>query len=174
VVAEQQRDRTQNAHRLAIDQVAPGEVLVVDARGERTAAVAGDLLVARLKAAGGAGLVTDGCVRDKPGMLKLDFPVYAAGYHAVSFGVRHVGIDVGLPIACGGVLVRPGDIVVGDEEGVVVVPAALEQQVAELAAKRDDLDAFVMGKIQQGEPLARVYPPDAATRAEYERSRGQR
>jgi 5-oxopent-3-ene-1,2,5-tricarboxylate decarboxylase / 2-hydroxyhepta-2,4-diene-1,7-dioate isomerase len=174
LVAEQRADRARSGHRVAIDEISPGEVLVVDARGVRDAAVAGDLLLARVKAAGGVGLVTDGCVRDKPGVLKLDFPVYASGFHAASFGNRHIGIDVNLPIACGGVLVRPGDLLVGDVEGVVVVPAALEQRVAELAVERDELDTFIMTKIEQGRPAAQVYPPDAETRAEFERYRASR
>jgi regulator of RNase E activity RraA len=91
--------------------------------------------------------------------------------HAALFGNRHVGIDVNVPIACGGVLVMPGDILVGDEEGVVVVPAHLEQQVAELARQQDEMDAFSLQKIREGHSLKRAFPLDSELRVEFERSR---
>lgn len=171
VVEANQRDRAKDPHRVALDQIAAGEVLVIDARGDLDAAVCGDILAARVKAAGGAGIVTDGCVRDLPGLVKLDFPIFAAGVNARLFGTRHVGIDVGQPIACGGVLVKPGDVLVGDSEGVAVVPAHLEHKVAELAVERDELDAFIVQKVHDGQPVTKVFPPDEATRAEFERTR---
>jgi regulator of RNase E activity RraA len=147
---------------------------VIDARGLTDAAVMGDVLCSRFKAAGGIAVVTDGCVRDLPGLEKLGFPIFAAGVHAATFGNRHIGIEINVPIACGGVVVMPGDLLVGDEEGVVVVPAHLEQQVADLARAQDDLDNFSIEKINQGVPLARAYPLDAELKAEYERTRGAR
>jgi regulator of RNase E activity RraA len=167
-------DPSRNGHRQALDSVQPGEVLVVDARGVRDAAVMGDILAARIQAAGGVGAVTDGCVRDLPGLVKLDFPIYAAGVHATTFGTRHIGIDVNQPIACGGVLVMPGDVLVGDEEGVVVVPAQLEDKVADLVREQDELDAFVLPRVQAGARLAGTYPPSAELRAEFERQRQAR
>ncbi|HEY2596561.1 MAG TPA: hypothetical protein VGK33_21935, partial [Chloroflexota bacterium] len=120
VVEAQRGGQLPNAHRQAIDEIGAGEVLVVDARAVRDAAVCGDVLASRVEALGGAAIVTDGCVRDLPGLAKLNLPIFAGGVHAALFGSRHLGIDVNLPIACGGVLVMPGDILVGDEEGVVV------------------------------------------------------
>jgi len=172
VVEAQRSGRIVNAHRKSLDEPSPGDVLVIDARGVLDAAVMGDVLCSRFQAAGGVAVVTDGCVRDLPGLERLDFPVFAAGVHAATFGNRHIGIEINVPIACGGVLVMPGDFLVGDEEGVVVVPAHLEQQVAELARAQDDLDNFSQEKIREGLPLARAYPPDAELRAEYERARG--
>ena len=172
-VAEAQRQgRLPNAHRLAMDESAPGEVLVIDARGVRDAAVCGDVLAARVQAGGGSAIVTDGCVRDLPGLVNLGFPIFAGGVHAAPFGNAHVGIDVGQPIACGGVLVMPGDVLVGDEEGVVVVPAHLEQQVADLAREQDELDTFSLQKIREGLSLKRAFPLDAELRAEFDRTRG--
>ena len=158
-----QADRAADPHRVAIDHMPAGEVLVVDARGVRDAAVCGDLLAGRVKASGGAGIVTDGCVRDLPGLLKLEFPVFAGGVHAALFGTRHLGMAVNEPVACGGVLVMPGDVLVGDCEGVVVVPAALEQKVAELCVERDELDTFIAHKIEEGLPLARAMWASSST-----------
>jgi regulator of RNase E activity RraA len=171
VVEAQRAGKLVNAHRKALDEPQPGDVLVIDARGLTDAAVMGDVLCSRFKAAGGIAVVTDGCVRDLPGLEKLDFPIFAAGVHAATFGNRHIGIEINVPIACGGVVVMPGDVLVGDEEGVVVVPAHLEQQVADLARAQDDLDNFSIEKIREGVPLARAYPLDAELRAEYDRLR---
>jgi regulator of RNase E activity RraA len=171
VVAAQREGRLANAHRQALDELGPGEVLVIDARGVRDAAVCGDVLASRVQVLGGAAIVTDGCVRDLPGLSRLQLPIFAGGVHAALFGNRHLGIDVNQSIACGGVLVMPGDILVGDEEGVVVVPAQLEQQVADLARQQDELDSFSLEKIREGLPLSRAFPLDAALRAEYDRAR---
>ena len=130
VVEAQRGGKIPNAHRMALEEGQPGEVLVIDARGITEAAVLGDVLCARFQATGRAGVVTDGCVRDLPGLEKLQFPVFATGVHAATFGNRHIGIALNEPIACGGVVVMPGDLIVGDEEGVIVVPANLEEQVA--------------------------------------------
>jgi 5-oxopent-3-ene-1,2,5-tricarboxylate decarboxylase / 2-hydroxyhepta-2,4-diene-1,7-dioate isomerase len=171
VVEAQRAGKLPNAHRQSLDEASPGDVLVIDARGITDAAVMGDVLCSRFQASGGAGVVTDGCVRDLPGLVKLNFPVFAAGVHASTFGNRHVGIAVGEPVACGGVLIMPGDAIVGDEEGVVVVPAHLEEQVAQLARAQDELDNFSLEKIREGVPLKRAYPLDAELRAEFERTR---
>ncbi|MBO0686210.1 MAG: ribonuclease activity regulator RraA, partial [Candidatus Dormibacteraeota bacterium] len=104
VAREQSGSDRPTPHREAIDGVSPGEVLVIDARGSRAAAVLGDVLCARVQAAGGVAVVTDGCVRDLPGLEQLDFPVYAAGANATLFSTQHLGIAVNEPVACGGVL----------------------------------------------------------------------
>jgi 5-oxopent-3-ene-1,2,5-tricarboxylate decarboxylase/2-hydroxyhepta-2,4-diene-1,7-dioate isomerase len=174
IVEQNRQDRSKDPHRVVLDHVSEGEVVVIDARGVLDAAVCGDLLAARVKFSGGQGIVTDGCVRDLPGLMKLDFPIYARGVHASVFGNRHVGIGVNEPIACGGVVVLPGDVVVGDEEGVVVVPAQLEETVAALCQEQDELDTFVMEKLEQGRPLQGTYPPDTQTRNEFERWRSSR
>ena len=151
VVDAQRAGQVTNAHRQAMDEIGAGEVLVIDARGVLETAVCGDVLASRVEALGGAAIVTDGSVRDLPGLSRLNLPIFAAGVHAALFGNRHVGIDITLPVACGGVLVMPGDILVGDEEGVVVVPAHLEQQVADLAREQDALDSFSLQKIREGQ-----------------------
>src|SRR5919198_3976209 len=173
VVEARRSSGERDPHRVAIDDVPPGEVLVTDARREPGAAVLGDLLAARVQAAGGRGVVTDGCVRDLPGLEALGFPIFAAAPNAALFGTRHLGIDVGQPIACGGVLVMPGDVVVGDAEGVAVVPAALEARVAELVAEQDELDEFSLEQIRAGRPVAEAFPLSAELRAELDRRRGR-
>jgi 5-oxopent-3-ene-1,2,5-tricarboxylate decarboxylase / 2-hydroxyhepta-2,4-diene-1,7-dioate isomerase len=169
VAAEQRRSGVPTPHRQAIDGISAGEVLVIDARGSREAAVVGDVLAARVQAAGGAAIVTDGCVRDLPALMRLDLPVYAAGVNATLFSTHHLGIAVNEPVACGGVLVLPGDVVVGDAEGVVVVPTQLEEEVARLAREQEDLDAFSVEQIRRGLPVSRAYPLDAELRGEFER-----
>ncbi len=167
VVEWQRQKGLPSPHKQAFDGLAPGEVLVIDARGNREAAVMGDLFVERIKAAGGVGVVTDGCVRDVAEVAKVGIPVYAGGVHAATLGNRHVSMDVDLPVACGGVLVMPGDYVVGDSEGVVVVPAQLVEKVLDGVRPQEELDAFIREKLQEGLPLSRAYPPDEGLQPEY-------
>jgi regulator of RNase E activity RraA len=171
VVAAQKTAGKPTPHRVAMDGISPGQVLVIEARGELGAAVMGDLLAARIKAAGGVAAVTDGCVRDVPALGQIGLPVYAAGANATLFANRHVAMAIDEPVACGGVLVMPGDVLVGDAEGVVVIPAQLAPSIAKAALEMEELDAFLLEKIRQGEPLARAYPPSAEVLAEYENYR---
>jgi 5-oxopent-3-ene-1,2,5-tricarboxylate decarboxylase/2-hydroxyhepta-2,4-diene-1,7-dioate isomerase len=166
-------NREQSLHFRAYETIGAGEVLVIDARGELEAAVGGDLLVARLLARGAAALVTDGAIRDLPGVREVGLPVYTRGVQAATFGENHIPLDLNVPVQCAGVLVRPGDILVGDEEGVLVIPTEMAVQVAEAAAENELLDRFLMMKIRAGEPLAEAFPPRERVRAEYEAWRKQ-
>ena len=168
VVKAMQADRARNPNRVAVDQTQPGEVLVIDARGVTNHAVGGDPFAARVKGAGGVAFVTDGAVRNLPGLLALDFPIYAQGVHSSSLNNAHIGVAVNEPVACGGVLVMPGDILVGDAEGVVVVPAELEAQVAEMSRASEAQDAFSLELLLQGVPMDEAYPLPAARKAELE------
>ena len=168
VVKAMQADRTRNPNRVAVDQTQAGEVLVIDARGVGNHAVGGDPFAARVKGAGGVAFVTDGAVRNLPGLLALNFPIYAQGVHASSLNNAHVGIGVNEPIACGGVLVMPGDLIVGDAEGVVVVPAELEAQVAEMSRASEAIDDYSLELLAQGLPLDEAYPLSPARRAEFD------
>jgi 5-oxopent-3-ene-1,2,5-tricarboxylate decarboxylase/2-hydroxyhepta-2,4-diene-1,7-dioate isomerase len=161
-------DRSKNPNRVAVDQTQPGDVLVIDARGVTNHAVGGDPFAARVKGAGGVAFITDGAVRNLPGLLALDFPIYAQGVHSSSLNNAHVGVAVNEPIACGGVLVLPGDIIVGDAEGVVVVPAELEAQVAEMSKASEAVDAYSLELLLQGLPMDEAYPLNAAHKAELE------
>jgi regulator of RNase E activity RraA len=122
---------------------------------------------------GAAGLVTDGALRDSPAIATLDFPSYAAGAHATTSSVLHHPADFGLPIGCGGVLVEPGDVLVGDAEGVVVIPAAVAEDVATRTWDRDHLETWLQQRVADGASIRGVYPPDDETKAEYRRATGR-
>lgn len=160
--------------RHAIEHVERGQVLVMDCRGVTGAAGAGDILVARLIARGAAGLVLDGGIRDWDSAQSSGLPVFALGPAAPAHVARLVAVDSGVPIGCGGVLVLPGDIMVGDGDGVVCVPRAVAEAVAEKGLAREDLEAFVLQKVRGGAPLPGAYPPGPATLAEYEAHRRAR
>jgi regulator of RNase E activity RraA len=153
--------------RKAIEEIPPGCVLVMDCRGDASAASAGAILVTRLMKRGAAGLVSDGGLRDSPEIARLPFPAYCGGPSAPTNIIKHHAVDANLPIGCGGVPVYPGDIIVGDAEGVVVIPADMAEDVARDAVAQDDFETFVMEKVQEGRAIFGLYPPGDATREEY-------
>lgn len=160
-------DNTKNIQRLAVEAVGEDDVLVIDARGDVRAATLGNILATRLKARGAAGLVTDGALRDTPGFKEIDLPAYIRAPHATtSFEVHHP-VDINVPIGCGGVLVMPGDVIVGDGEGVVAIPAQVAEEVARDAYEQERLEEFIQEKIRQGASILGVYPPNDETRAEF-------
>jgi regulator of RNase E activity RraA len=142
--------------------------LVIDCRGEKRVASGGQILTTRLKVRGAAGLVSDGPVRDSGEIAKMAFPVYCAGGSAPLNLIHHHAIDLDVPIGCGGVAVYPRDIVVGDVEGVVVIPRHLADEVANDAAEQETMEAFILERIEGGAKLPGTYPPNAETRAAYE------
>lgn len=152
-------DDPNHPQRKAIESVPPGHVLVLDCRQERRAASGGEILTTRLKVRGAAGLVSDGPVRDSGSLKSLDFPIYCAGGSAPLNLLHHHAIDQNVPIGCGGVAVYPGDIVVGDDEGVVVVPLHVVDELAEACEEQEKLEAFILERIQSGVKLAGTYPP---------------
>ena len=154
--------------RHAIEHIAPGQVLVMDCRGVASAANAGDILVARLHVRNAAGLVLDGGIRDYVSVQTSGFPVYALGPAAPAHVARHVAVDENVPIGCAEVLVVPGDVMVGDGEGVVCIPRAVADTVAVRGLEQEELEAFILEKVQKGAPLPGTYPPGEATLAEYE------
>lgn len=154
--------------RKAIEITPPGCVLVIDCRGDARCASAGGILVRRLAMRGAAGLVSDGGLRDTPEIAAEPFPVYCKAPAApISLTHQHA-VDFNVPIACGGVAVYPGDVIVGDAEAVIVVPRYLADEVAADALAQEQLERFVMQEIVAGRPLPGTYPPDEATRARYE------
>src|ERR1700730_10496306 len=155
--------------RKGIETVSPGHVLVQDCRGDKTAASCGSILTTRLKVRGAAGMVSDGAVRDSGVIAALGFPVFCAGASAPTNLIRHHSVDINLPIGCGGVPVYPGDIIVGDVDGVVVIPLNIAETVASDAAEQEKLEDFIMEKIGQGSPLPGTYPPSRDTRAAFEK-----
>jgi regulator of RNase E activity RraA len=157
----------EHPQRKAIETAQPGSVLVVDCRGNTNAGSAGNILVTRLRVRGAAGLVTDGAVRDAGEIAAQPFPVFAAGRSAQISLSAHHAVDRDVPIACAGVAVFPGDVVVGDEDGVVVIPRHLAAEIAGPAAEQETLERFLLEKIAGGAPLTGTYPPNAQTLAEF-------
>jgi len=161
-------DNSTDPQRLAIEQVGHRDVLVIDARGDERAGTMGNILASRMVARGAVGIVTDGCFRDSPVIAKMGIAAYARSPHAATNKTIHHPVDMQLPVGCGGVAVYPGDVLVGDDEGVVVIPRQLAEQVAEEAAAQEHREDFILDKIRGGAGLSGTYPPDEATAEEYE------
>ena len=163
-----------NAQKTAIESIGPGEVLVIDARGEAGAGTIGDILAARALARGATGIVTDGGARDSPALEHLDIPAYYQAPHAAVLGLMHYPLESNVPIACGGVLVVPGDVIVGDAEGVIVVPAAMAEDVAWAALEQEEREAWALERVQAGESIRGVYPLSREREPEFEAWRAAR
>ncbi|MEU9288938.1 fumarylacetoacetate hydrolase family protein [Streptomyces sp. NPDC048275] len=157
-----------NAQKRAIEELRPGHVLVMDARRDPTAGTLGDILALRAHKRGAAGVVSDGAVRDSATIADLGLPVYAAGAHPSVLGRRHVPWDTGVPIACGGALVQPGDLIVGDADGVVVVPPDLADELVADCREQERQERFITEQVAAGESVDGLYPPGPAWRAAYE------
>jgi regulator of RNase E activity RraA len=154
--------------RFAIDNIASGHVLVCDCRGDSRAASAGQILITRLAVRGAAGFVSDGGIRDSGPIGAMEMPVFVANPSAPLNLVRHHAVDIDVPIACGEVPVYPGDIIVGDADGVIVLPAAMAEQIAIDATEQELLETFLLSRVAAGAPLPGTYPPNAETRSAYE------
>ncbi|MFI0421376.1 fumarylacetoacetate hydrolase family protein [Spongiactinospora sp. 9N601] len=157
-----------NAQKRTIEEIRPGEVLVIEARGDHGAGTLGDILALRALRRGAAGVVTDGGLRDSPSFGKLDMPAYYAVAHASVLGRRHVPLESQVPVACGGVLVMPGDVLVGDAEGVVVIPPALVAEIAQEAAAQEREERFIYQQVDGGASIDGLYPLGPRRRREYE------
>jgi regulator of RNase E activity RraA len=158
----------QNAQRRAVESMTPDEVLVIEARGEPDAGTIGDIYTMRAKCLGAAGVVTDGALRDTPAIRGLGLPVYHRASHAATFGRLHMPLDHQIPIACAGVTVLPGDLVVGDGEGVVIVPAALAVEVARDSVQQECEEEWAAERVAAGESTIGVFPIAKARRAEFD------
>ncbi|WP_313200522.1 ribonuclease activity regulator RraA [Rhizobium sp.] len=152
------KDR-QHPQRVAVETCPPGAVLVMDSRKDPRAASAGGILVSRLAKRGVAGVVTDGGFRDSPEISQLGFPAYHNRPSAPTNLTHHQAIDINVPIGCGDVPVFPGDIVVGDAEGVVVIPAHLAAEIADEAVEMTAFEDFVMEEVAKGRAIIGLYPP---------------
>jgi regulator of RNase E activity RraA len=161
-------DNRTNVQRVAIESVGPDDALVVDARGDLSAGVLGDILASRVRARGAAGIVTDGCFRDSAGFRAIDMPCYHREPNAGVSWLAHHAADLNVPIGCGGVLVMPGDVVVGDEDGVVVVPSAIAEEVASAAAEQQLVEEFALERVEAGEPITDLYPLSEERRQDFE------
>ena len=156
-------------HRKAIVAAAPGDVVVVDARGSMASGVFGEMMLTSYKAGGGEGLVIDGCIRDFPEVQQLDLGLWLRGvtpnFHTQTDIFPHA---VNVPIACAGVYVVPGDVIVADDDGAVVAPAAMAADIAQKASEKAEWEIFSRMKLEEGGALEKYYPLNDEARAEYE------
>jgi regulator of RNase E activity RraA/2-keto-4-pentenoate hydratase/2-oxohepta-3-ene-1,7-dioic acid hydratase in catechol pathway len=157
-----------NAQKRAVEQVRPGEILVIEARGDLTAGTVGDILALRAQVRGAAGIVTDGAIRDSQALHAMDLPVYYGATHPAVLGRRHVPWEVNATIACAGVAVTPGDVIVGDGDGVIVIPAHLAMEVAQDAAEQERQEEFAAAMVAKGESVDGLYPLGKRWQAAYE------
>ena len=153
--------------RKAVETAPPGSVLVQDCRGDRTVASTGSILTTRLKMRGVAGMVSDGCVRDSGTIGDIGLPLFCAGASAPLNLAKHHAVDMNVPIACGGVAVYPGDIVVGDVDGVVIVPRQMAEEVARDADRAGTAGGVHRRARRGGRVLRGTYPPNEETLAAY-------
>lgn len=156
--------------RAAIEAMPPGCIAVVDAMGIADAGIFGDILCQRMQVRGVAGLVTDGVVRDVAGVLRTGLPVWCTGAAAPPSVAGLTFVNWQEPIGCGGVAVFPGDMIVADEDGAVVVPRTLLNEVVGVAAEQEKLEAWILAEVQGGASLPGLYPPNAENKSRYEAS----
>jgi regulator of RNase E activity RraA len=157
--------------RKGIEECPPGHVFVIDSRRNASAASAGGILVTRLWKRGAAGIVTDGGFRDSPEIARLPFPAYHAAPAAPTNLIKHHAVDLDVPVACGEVAVYPGDVLVGDGEGVAVIPRHIAEDVAEEAFEQTAYEDFVQAQVEQGRSIFGIYPPAPEAREEFKRWR---
>jgi regulator of RNase E activity RraA len=160
--------------RAAIEEMPADCICVTDARGVTHAGIFGDILCARMQQRGVAGLITDGAVRDVAGIIATHLPVWCAGVASPASvaGLTFAGWQES--IGCGGVAIFPDDVVVADDDGAVVVPAALFEEVLKVASEQERFEAWIIKEVEKGLALPGLYPADAATRARYEKETGKK
>jgi regulator of RNase E activity RraA len=167
--ASEYADPEKQLHRHVLYHTQPGDIVVVDARGDMQSGIFGEMMLTFFKGQGGAGVVIDGCIRDYPHVKELDLPMWLRGvtpnFHTQT-GIIPWAVNV--PISCGGVLVIPGDIIVADDDGVVVVPAALAPELVKKASEHAEWEVFSRMKLEEGGHLTKYYPLSAEAQKEYE------
>ena len=156
------------AQKKAVESVRAGDVLVMDARRESHAGTVGDILALRAKVLGAAGIVTDGAVRDFHAVSEIGLPVFGAGPHPSVLGRKHVPWDINIPIACGNALVQPGDVIVGDADGVVVIPIALAAELIDEVAEQERQERFIAEMVLEGHSVDGLYPLGADWKQRYQ------
>lgn len=159
----------EHPQRKAIETIGNGQVLVIDSRNDARGASAGDILLARIKQRGATGAISDGGFRDTRSITELNFPVYQQRPSPPTGPMYHHACDFQLPIACGGVGIYPGDIMVGDDEGVVCLPAHLAEELAHEGFGMNRYEDWVSLQVETGRRLPGMYPATEASRAEFEK-----
>ncbi|MET3176697.1 UNVERIFIED_ORG: 5-oxopent-3-ene-1,2,5-tricarboxylate decarboxylase/2-hydroxyhepta-2,4-diene-1,7-dioate isomerase [Arthrobacter sp. UYCu721] len=157
-----------NAQKKAIDSVNEGEILVMEARGEKGTGTIGDILALRAQVRGAAAIITDGGVRDFAAVAAMDMPTYYANPHPAVLGRRHIPWDTDITIACGGTTVQPGDIIVADSDGILVIPPALAEELADDSIAQEREETFIAEMVAQGHSVDGLYPLNAQWRTKYE------
>ena len=144
--------------RVAVEEIPAGAVLVMDCRGDVTVAAAGSILATRMQVRGVAGIVADGGLRDASGIARLEIPAWCPGPSAPTNLIRHHALHLNAPIGCGGVAVYPGDIMVGDDDGVVCIPSHLAEEIARDAVPMERYEDFVLERVRGGASITGLYP----------------
>lgn len=153
--------------RAVMEKIPTGAVVVVDAMGLTSAGVFGDIICARMQMRGVAGLITDGAIRYLVGMKKLNWPIWSDGTTTPPSPSEFFCADTEVPVACGGVTIFPGDIVVADDDGAIVIPTAMAAEVAAEAYEKDRFEEWVYEQVKAGVLLEGLYPPNDATKERY-------
>lgn len=156
-----------NAQKRAFDTLGPGDILVIEARGETGTGTVGDILALRAQVNGAAGIVTDGGVRDIEAVSALGIPTYFANAHPAVLGRKHVPWDTDLTIACGGAAVQPGDIIVGDADGILVIPPRLIEELVTDSIEQERQETFIAEMVKAGEAVDGLYPLNEAWKVRY-------
>jgi regulator of RNase E activity RraA len=158
--------------RAAVEAMPAGCIAIADALGRTDAGIFGDILCARMHVRGVKGLVSDGVVRDRAGVIASKMPTWCNGIASPPAVAQLAFVGWEQPISCGGVAVFPGDIIVADDDGAIVVPAAMAGEVAEAAAELEELEGWILKEVQGGRPLSGLYPLSQENEARYRRERG--
>jgi regulator of RNase E activity RraA/2-keto-4-pentenoate hydratase/2-oxohepta-3-ene-1,7-dioic acid hydratase in catechol pathway len=157
-----------NAQKRAIEDIRPGEILVIEARGDPTAGTVGDILALRAQVRGAVGIITDGAIRDAEALAGLQIPVYHAAVHPAVLGRRHIPWETGVTVACAGVTIQPGDLLVGDADGIVVLPPKIAADVLADAREQERQEQFIAERVAAGESIDGLFPLPEGRRAEYQ------
>jgi regulator of RNase E activity RraA len=156
-----------NLQWVGVEQISPGEVIVIDSNRDPRAASMGNMLATRMMLRGARGLVTDGSLRDGNELAALDFPSWSASVTSTTRLSYHHVADLQVPIGCAGVAVYPGDVIHSDGNNITVIPAHCAREMADLCEPQDDMEAYLAQRLQRGEALWGLYPPSAQTRVDY-------
>lgn len=157
-----------NAQKRCFDAVGQNEVIVIEARGESGSGTLGDILALRAKTNGAAGVVTDGGVRDYAAVKEIGLPVFTQGAHPAVLGRKHVPWEYDVAVTCGNATVLPGDIIVGDDDGVIVIPINIAEEVADAALAKEKQDNWVAEQVAQGHPVDGLFPPVGEWKEKYQ------
>lgn len=162
-----------NAQKQAFDSIRPGEVIVIEARGESGSGTLGDILALRAKSLGAAGVVTDGGVRDSAEVADI-LPVFATAKHPAVLGRRHVPWESDVAVACGNATVLPGDVIVADDDGAIVIPRDVAEEVVDAALAKEIEDGWVAEQVAAGNPIEELFPPKGEWKSKFDEWKASR